>query len=63
MRALPAERGLGLLIIDHDMSLIMRLCDRLQVISSGRTIAEGSAEEVRTNRDVIEAYLGSGADD
>ncbi len=41
----------------------MRLCDRLQVISSGRTIAEGSAEEVRTNRDVIEAYLGSGADD
>lgn len=63
LRALPAERGLGLLIIDHDMSLIMRLCDRLQVISSGRTIAEGTAEEVRTNRDVIEAYLGSGADD
>jgi branched-chain amino acid transport system ATP-binding protein len=63
LRALPAQRGLGLLIIDHDMSLIMRLCDRLQVISSGRTIAEGSAEEVRTNRDVIEAYLGSGADD
>ncbi len=63
LRALPAERSLGLLIIDHDMSLIMRLCDRLQVISSGRTIAEGSAEEVRTNHDVIEAYLGSGADD
>lgn len=62
LRALPAARGLGLLIIDHDMSLIMRLCDRLQVISSGRTIAEGSAEEVRTNHDVIEAYLGSGAD-
>lgn len=63
LRALPAERGLGLLIIDHDMSLIMRLCDRLQVLSSGRTIAQGSAEEVRTNHDVIEAYLGSGADD
>lgn len=62
LRALPSERGLGLLIIDHDMSLIMRLCDRLQVISSGRTIAEGSADEVRRNRDVIEAYLGSGAD-
>lgn len=62
LRALPQERGLGLLIIDHDMSLIMRLCDRLQVISSGRTIAEGSAEDVRTNHDVIEAYLGSGAD-
>jgi branched-chain amino acid transport system ATP-binding protein len=63
LRALPAQRGLGLLIIDHDMSLIMRLCDRLQVLSSGRTIAQGSADEVRTNRDVIEAYLGSGADD
>lgn len=62
LRALPKDRGLGLLIIDHDMSFIMRLCDRLQVISSGRTIAEGSAEEVRTNHDVIEAYLGSGAD-
>lgn len=62
LRALPAQRGLGLLIIDHDMSLIMRLCDRLQVISSGRTIAMGSAEEVRSNHDVIEAYLGSGAD-
>ncbi|QIE55996.1 ABC transporter ATP-binding protein [Pikeienuella piscinae] len=62
LRALPAERGLGLLIIDHDMSLIMRLCRRLQVLSSGRTIAEGSAEEVRGNQDVIEAYLGSGAD-
>ncbi len=63
LRTLPAKRGLGLLIIDHDMSLIMRLCNRLQVLSSGRTIAEGSAEEVRTNRDVIEAYLGSDADD
>ncbi len=63
LRTLPATRGLGLLIIDHDMSLIMRLCDRLQVLSSGRTIAEGSAEEVRTNRAVIEAYLGSDADD
>ncbi|MCZ4351682.1 ABC transporter ATP-binding protein [Roseovarius aestuarii] len=63
LRALPGDRGLGLLIIDHDMSLIMRLCDRLQVISSGRTIAEGSAEDVRSNQDVIEAYLGTGADD
>lgn len=63
LRALPKERGLGLLIIDHDMSLIMRLCDRLQVLSSGRTIAQGSAEDIRTNHDVIEAYLGRGADD
>ena len=61
LKALPAERRLGLLIIDHDMRLIMRLCDRLHVISSGATIAEGSAEEVRADPAVIEAYLGAGA--
>ena len=61
LRALPAARNLGLLIIDHDMSLIMRLCDRLQVISSGATIAEGTAEQVRAHPAVIEAYLGADA--
>ena len=58
---MPAARGLGLLIIDHDMGLIMRLCDRLHVLASGRTIATGSAEEVRRNPAVIEAYLGTEA--
>ncbi|MDQ2706082.1 MAG: ABC transporter ATP-binding protein, partial [Pseudomonadota bacterium] len=58
---LPGSRGLGLLIIDHDMPLIMRLCNRLHVLASGRTIAEGAAEDVRKNPAVIEAYLGSGA--
>lgn len=61
LKTLPAERNLGLLIIDHDMRLIMRLCDRLQVISSGATIAEGTAEEVRAHPAVIEAYLGASA--
>lgn len=58
---LPSTRGLGLLIIDHDMGLIMRLCNRLHVLASGRTIAEGNAEQVRKNPAVIEAYLGSEA--
>ncbi len=58
---LPEKRGLGLLIIDHDMRLIMRLCDRLHVLASGRTIAEGKAEDIRRNPAVIEAYLGSEA--
>ncbi|RLP24066.1 ABC transporter ATP-binding protein [Mesorhizobium sp. YM1C-6-2] len=58
---LPGSRGLGLLIIDHDMPLIMRLCNRLHVLASGRTIAEGAAEDIRKNPAVIEAYLGSGA--
>lgn len=58
---LPRSRGLGLLIIDHDMRLIMRVCNRLHVLASGRTIAEGAAEDVRRNPAVIEAYLGSEA--
>lgn len=59
LTALPAERGLGILIIDHDMALIMRLCHRLHVLASGRTIASGSGEEVRRHPEVIKAYLGS----
>ncbi len=59
---LPRTNDLGLLIIDHDMSLIMRLCDRLHVLASGRTIAEGDKDSVRSNPLVIEAYLGTGAE-
>lgn len=61
LAALPAARNLGLLIIDHDMGLIMRLCHRLHVLASGRTIAAGKAEDVRRDPAVIEAYLGSEA--
>jgi branched-chain amino acid transport system ATP-binding protein len=58
---LPKKRSLGLLIIDHDMGLIMRLCHRLHVLASGRTIAEGDAVHVRSHPAVIEAYLGKGS--
>jgi len=59
---LPKDRQLGLLIIDHDMPLIMRLCHRLHVLASGKTIAEGDVEAVRNSPQVIEAYLGSSYD-
>lgn len=62
LEELPQTRGLSLLIIDHDMGLIMRLCERLHVLASGRTIAEGDKESVRANPAVIEAYLGTGAE-
>lgn len=57
----PNEKGLGMLIVDHDMRLIMRLCDRLHVLNYGKTIGEGTPEEVRRIPAVIEAYLGSTA--
>ena len=60
---LPKAQRLGLLIIDHDMRLIMRLCHRLHVLASGRTIAEGDVLSVQRSPAVIAAYLGSAAAD
>jgi branched-chain amino acid transport system ATP-binding protein len=58
---IPERRRLGMLIVDHDMHLIMRLCHRLHVLNYGRTIGEGSPREVRRIPEVIEAYLGGSA--
>jgi branched-chain amino acid transport system ATP-binding protein len=59
----PAESGLGMLIVDHDMRLIMRLCHRLHVLNYGRTIAEGTPQQVRAVPEVVEAYLGAPLED
>jgi branched-chain amino acid transport system ATP-binding protein len=58
---MPVKKNLGMLIVEHDMRLIMRLCHRLHVLSYGRTIGEGSPEHVRAIPEVVEAYLGSPA--
>jgi branched-chain amino acid transport system ATP-binding protein len=53
------DRGITLMVVEHDMKAIMGLSDRIVVLNYGRKIAEGTPKEVRNNRQVIEAYLGS----
>lgn len=55
------QKPVGVLIVDHDMRLMMNLCDRLQVLDYGKTIAYGTPDEVRRNPEVVTAYLGSSA--
>jgi branched-chain amino acid transport system ATP-binding protein len=52
------EFGLTIFLIEHQMRLVMRICERIKVMDFGETIAEGSCQEVRTNPRVLKAYLG-----
>ena len=50
--------GITVVLVEHDMRLVMNVSDRIHVLANGRTLAEGAADEVRTNPAVIAAYLG-----
>lgn len=56
------KEGHSILLIEHDMKLVMSLSDRIFVMDYGKKIAQGSPEEVRSNPDVIKAYLGEDVD-
>lgn len=56
--SLKEDYNVSVLLIEHDMSLVMGISDRINVISQGRPLASGTPEEVRQNDDVIKAYLG-----
>ena len=53
-----ADDGLSVLLVEHDMSLVMSTCEYLVVLDAGKVIAAGAPTEVRSNPDVMAAYLG-----
>ncbi len=57
---LNKERGYTFCMIEHDMDFISRLCDPVICMAEGKVLAQGTAEEVKNNEEVIEAYLGTG---
>jgi branched-chain amino acid transport system ATP-binding protein len=61
IRSVVRDHDAGVLLIDHNMALVMGVCDRIQVLDHGATLAEGTPTEIRANLDVAAAYLGETA--
>jgi branched-chain amino acid transport system ATP-binding protein len=61
VRAVRDDHEAGVLLIDHNLALIMDVCDRIQVLDQGRVLAEGTPADIRANLDVAAAYLGESA--
>ena len=59
LRDLATRWGVTVLLVEHDMQVVFSVCDRISVLHLGRALAEGTVAEVRANKRVIEAYLGS----
>ncbi|MDQ3778173.1 MAG: ABC transporter, partial [Actinomycetota bacterium] len=61
VRSVRDDHEAGVLLIDHNMALVMNVCDRIVVLDRGRTLADGTPGEIRANLDVAAAYLGESA--
>ena len=57
-----AEGGVTVVLVEHDMHLVMNISNHILVLDYGKKLAEGTAEQVRRNPDVVAAYLGQQAD-
>lgn len=55
------ERGAGVLLVDHNVALVLEVCERIYVLDQGRTLAEGTPQEIRADLGVAAAYLGESA--
>ncbi|HEV1997067.1 MAG TPA: hypothetical protein VGR61_02920, partial [Candidatus Dormibacteraeota bacterium] len=58
LRGLTADRGITLLITEHDMEVVFGIADRVTVMAEGRVLTEGTPEEVRQHPEVVRVYLG-----
>jgi ABC-type branched-subunit amino acid transport system ATPase component len=63
VKAAQADFGCSILIVEHDMDLIRRVCPRILVLDAGHLLAEGTPEDVLSRRDVIDAYMGISDDE
>ena len=58
IRRLAGERGIAVVLVEHNVDMVLRTCDRVYAIDFGRTIGHGTPDEIVANAAVVEAYLG-----